>query len=130
MQDSFRRSTITLPTPATVAAGTAVASYTAPRPMRIAGAQLSLSSTGTGSGSTKAVIKVNGVAITAANDLSIASAATNKTVSIAVSLGSNQFPGGARINAGDLVTVDITAVPGTTVPGCATVILDVVEVDA
>lgn len=129
MQDSFRRSTITLPTPAAVAAAVAVASYTAPRPMRIAGAQLALSDSGTGAGATKALIKVNGVAITAANDLSIAGAAGNNTVSSVVILGSNQFPGGARLNKGDLVTVDITAVPGTTVPKCATVILDIVEVD-
>jgi hypothetical protein len=129
MQDSFRRSTITLPTPSVVAAANGVASYTAPRPMRIAGAQLCLSDSGTGAGATKAVIKVNGVAVTAANDLSIAGAAANKTVSSSVTLGSNQFPGGARLNKGDLVTVDITAVPGTTVPALAFVVLDIVEVD-
>lgn len=130
MQDSFRRSTLTLPTPATVAAANSVASYTAPRLMRIAGAQLALSDSGTGAGATTAVVKVNGVAITAANDLSIAGAAGNNTVSVAVSKGSNQYPGGALLNKGDLVTVDITAVPGTTVPKCATVILDMLEVDS
>jgi hypothetical protein len=129
MQDSFRRSTITLPTPGTVVAANGVASYTAPRPMRIAGAQLCLSDSGAGAGATKAVINVNGVAITAANDLSIAGAAGNKTVSVAVTKGSNQYPGGARLNNGDVVTVDITAVPGTTVPKLAFVVLDIVEVD-
>ena len=130
MQDSFRRSTLTLPTPATVAAANGVASYTAPRKMRIAGAQLCLSDSGTGAGATKAVINVNGVPIIAANDLSIAGAAGNKTVGVGVSLGSNQYPGGALVNKGDLITVDITAVPGTTVPKCATVVLDMLELDA
>jgi protein involved in polysaccharide export with SLBB domain len=97
--------------------------------MRIAGAQLCLSDSGTGAGATKAVVKVNGTAVTAANDLSIAGAAGNKTVSVAVTKGSNQYPGGARLNAGDIVTIDITAVPATTVPALAFVVLDIVEVD-
>jgi hypothetical protein len=129
MQDSFRRSTITLPLPSTVAVGAGVASYTSPRPQRIASAQLCLSDTGTGSGSTTALIKVNGTAITAATDLAIAGAAASKTVSVPITKGSNQFPGGARINKGDVVTADVTAVPATTVPKAAFVVLDIVEVD-
>lgn len=130
MQDSFRRSTITLPLPGSpLAASVGQASYTAPRPQLIAGAQLCLSDTGTGAGATAAQINVNGVAITAAGDLSIAGAAGGKTASKSITLGSNQYPGGARINAGDTVTVDVASVPATTVPKAAFVVLDVVEVD-
>lgn len=130
MQDSFRRSTITLPLPAALAASVGQVTYTAPRMQRIAGAQLCLSDTGTGAGATAVQINVNGVAITAAGDLSIAGAAPGKSTSKIITLGSNQYPGGARINKGDVVTVDLVSIPGTTAPKAAFVVLDIVEVDA
>lgn len=129
MQDSFRRSTITLPLPGALAAGAGQASYTSPRSQRIASAQLCLSDTGTGAGTTEVAIKVNGTAITAAGDLAIAGAAGTKTISKAIVKGSNQFPGGARLNAGDVVTVDVSSVPATTQPKAGFVVLDIVEVD-
>lgn len=129
MQDSFRRSTVTLPLPAPVAAGAAQATYVSPRPQRIAGAQLCLSDTGTGAGATTAVVNINGTAITAAGDLSIAGAAATKTVSKSISKGSNQYPGGARMNAGDTVTVDVSGAPATTQPKSAFIVLDIVEID-
>lgn len=129
MQDSFRRSTITLPLPAPLAASVGQVTYTAPRPMRIVSAQLCLSDTGTGSGATTANLNVNGSAINATNSLSIAGAATGKSISTTISAGVNNYPGGARINKGDVVTVDLAAVPGTTVPKAGFLILDVVEVD-
>ena len=44
-------------------------------------------------------------------------------------LTDSQFPGGMRLNAGDVVTVDVASVPATTVPKAAFVVLDIIEVD-
>lgn len=129
MQDSFRRSTLTLPLPAAIAAGVAQVTYKAPRPMRIAGAQLCLSDTGTGAGATNANVNVNGTAINAANSLSIAGAASGKSIGTSITGGSNQYPGGARLNPNDVVTIDVTSVPATTVPKAGFIVLDMVEVD-
>lgn len=129
MQDSFRRSTITLPLGAPLVAAVGAATYTSPRPQLIAGAQLCLSDTGTGSGATAVNINVNGAAVNGAGSLSIAGAAAGKSISASITGGSNQFPGGARLNAGDTVTVDVASVPGTTVPKAAFVVLDIVECD-
>ena len=129
MQDSFRRSTITLPLPGPLAASAGQATYVAPRNMRIASAQLCLSDTGSGAGSTNANVNVNGSAVNAANSLSIAGGAGGKSVSASITGGSQGFPGGAGVNAGDTITVDITAVPATTQPKAGFVVLDVVEVD-
>ncbi|HEX4039071.1 MAG TPA: hypothetical protein VHX37_13505 [Acidobacteriaceae bacterium] len=129
MQDSFRRSTITIPLPAPPAAANGVATYVAPRMMRIASAQLCLSDTGTGAGATNVNLKVNGNAINAANSLSIAGAASGKSLSTEIIDDSN-FPGGFRLNSGDTVTVDVTSVPATTVPKAAFIVLDMVQVDA
>ena len=130
MQDSFRRSTITLPLPGSpLAAANGVCTYVPPRPMRIAGAQLCLSDTGTGSGATNVNVKVNGTAINGANTLSIAGAAGTKQVGTGISAGTNNYPGGARVNKGDTITVDIASVPATTQPKGGFVVLDVVEVD-
>jgi hypothetical protein len=129
MQDSFRRSIITLPLPAPLAASVGQVTYTSPRPQRIAGAQLCLSDTGTGAGATAVNINVNGAAVNAAGSLSIAGAATGKSISTPITLGSNQYPGGARLNKGDVVTVDLASVPATTAPKAGFVVLDIVEVD-
>jgi protein involved in polysaccharide export with SLBB domain len=96
---------------------------------RISNAQLCLSDTGTGAGATTAVLKVNGVAVTSAGALSVAQGAASPRVNTLVVAGSNEYPGGALINPGDVVTVDITAVPATTVPKAACVILDLTQVD-
>lgn len=129
MQDSFRRSTLTFPLPVALVASVGQVTYISPRPQRIAGAQLCLSDTGTGAGATTVNIKVNGVAINAAGSLSIAGAAGTKSIGAGITAGSNQFPGGARVNKGDVITVDVAAVPGTTVPKAAFVVLDIVEID-
>ena len=159
MQDSFRRSTITLPLPAPgtftpgtlpvytpgtpptyvpgtlptqspgLAAGVGQVTYTSPRPQRIVGAQLCLSDTGTGAGATAVNININGVAVNGAGSLSIAGAAAGKSVGTAITAGVNNYPGGARLNKGDVVTVDVASVPATTVPKAGFVVLDIVEVD-
>lgn len=129
MQDSFRKSFLTLPLQPTLAAATAVITYIAPRPFRIIGAQLCLSDTGTGTGATTANVKVNGTAVNPASSLSIAVGAGANAVNTAISL-SSQYPGGHRVNKGDVITVDVAAVPGTTVPKNGNVVLDLVELDA
>lgn len=129
MQDSFRRSHLTLPLPAALAASNGQVNFTASQKTRIHAAQLCLSDTGTGTGSTEVRINVNAVAITASGDLAIAGAATNKTVTKIISKGSNQFPGGALLNVGDTVTVDLVSIPGTTAPKAGFVVLDLVQVD-
>jgi hypothetical protein len=96
---------------------------------RIAGAHLCLSDTGTGAGATSVQVNVNGAAILAAPGLSIAGAAASKTIEVDVTIGS-QYPGGSRINKGDQITLDVIAVPATTVPKGGFVVLDIVQVDA
>ena len=129
MQDSFRRSTLTLPLPAPLAASVGQVTYKSPRPQRIAGAQLCLSDTGTGAGATAVNVNVNGNAVSAAASLSIAGAAATKSIGAQITGGSNQYPGGARLNAGDVVTVDLASVPATTVHKAGFVVLDMLEVD-
>jgi hypothetical protein len=129
MQDSFRRSTITLPLPGSpLAAANGVVTYVSPRTQRVVSAQLCLSDTGTGAGSTNVNVKVNGNAINAANSLSIAGAAGGKAVSTSI-VGDGVFPGGQPLNAGDTVTVDIASVPATTTPKGGFVVLDIIETD-
>lgn len=129
MQDSFRRFTLTLPLPGPLAASNGQVAFTARRAVRVASAELSLSDTGTGAGSTNVNVNVNGVAINPANSLSIAGAAGGKSVSADIIAGS-QYPGGFRVNKGDVITVDVTAVPATTQPKAGFITLDLVELDA
>jgi len=119
---------LTLLLPA-LAVANGVATYVAQHRARIHRAQLCLSDTGTGAGSTKVRVKVNGNDVTGAADLSVAQGAATPAVDMAVNAGTNLFPGGALINPGDVVTVDVMAVPATTVPKCAFVVLDLVQVD-
>lgn len=129
MQDSFRKSFLTLPLQPTLAVATAVITYIAQRPMRVIGAQLCLSDTGTGTGATTANVKVNGNTIIPASSLSIAVGAGANAVNTPVTLNA-QYPGGFRVNKKDVITVDVSAVPGTTVPKNGNIVLDVVELDA
>jgi hypothetical protein len=128
MQDSFRRSTITLPLPTPLTATNSVATYVSPRKQRVSQAQLCLSDTGTGAGATTVNVKVNGTAINAVGSLSVAVGAGSPAVSTTIISGS-QYPGGTLLNKGDTVTVDVAAVPGTTVPKLGFLVLDVLEVD-
>lgn len=128
--DSFRRSVLTLHLPTVLAVANGVATYKAKHRMRVSNAQLNLSDPGTGTGSTSVRVKVGSTAIVADSDLVITVASAGKEIDIDVTLGSNQFPGGALVNPGDVITVDVLTVPGTTVPKCAFVTLDVVQVDA
>lgn len=127
-QQLLRKSVLTLPLFA-VAVAAGQASFTASTRFRIHYAQLSLSDTGTGAGNTAALLKVNSVAITGASDLSIAGASVGKSVKAKITNGT-QYPGGHIVNPGDVITVDITAIPGTTAPAKAVAYLDVTQVDA
>jgi len=128
MQDSYRKSFLTLPLQPVLAVATAVITFIAPRPFRVIGAQLCLSDKGTGTGATTANVNVNGTAINPASSLSITVAGSVTAVNTPITLNA-QFPGGLRVNKGDVITVDVTAVPGTTVPKNGNVILDLVQLD-
>jgi hypothetical protein len=130
MQETLRKSFLTLPLTGPLAVANGAATFIATHKARIAAVQLTLSDTGTGAGSTKAMVNVNGAAITADGNLAIAGAAAGKAVQSPVSLGVNNYPGGALINPGDTVTIDISAVPATAAPKGGSVILDLTQVDA
>jgi hypothetical protein len=129
MEVGFRRSNLTLPLPNPLAAGVGQATHFVTTKARISHVQLSLSDTGVGAGSTEVVINVNGVPVSNAGGIAIAGAAASKTAGYDVTLGINEFPGGARVNEGDLITVDVISVPDTTVPKQACVILELLQVD-
>lgn len=128
MQDSFRKSSITLPLPGPLAVGNAQVTFTSYRNLRLTRLQLCLSGSGTGAGATNVNVNQNGTAINAANALSIAGAAGTPNVATQLNTG-NSYPGGDRINKGDVITVDITSVPATTQPKGGFVVLDVIELD-
>jgi hypothetical protein len=129
MMDSFRKSFVTLVLHGPLGVANGVATFIATHRARIASAQLGLPGTGTGAGATTVQVNINGVPVSGAGNLSIAGAAAGKAVSSSITLGSNQFPGGALINPGDVITVDVLAVPATTVPAGGAVILDLTQVD-
>jgi hypothetical protein len=130
MMDILRRSALTLHLPTVLAVANGVATFTARHRFRIRNAQLCLSDPGTGSGSTSVRVNVGSTAIVADTDLVITVASAGKNVDKDITLGSNNFPGGALVQPGDVVTIDVLTVPGTTVPKCAQVVLTTVEVDA
>src|ERR1035437_8286952 len=103
MQDSFRRSTLTLPLPSTLALATGVVTYISPRPQRIAGAQLCLSDTGTDTAHQTALAPAQGTLATDTAAKAVADAAYTAN------------PGGsgllaAKTAADPLVVTDTTAV--------------------
>lgn len=128
-QDILRRSTITLPLPGSPAVAAGVATFIAPRPTRIVKAQLALSDSGAGAGATTVILKQNGTQLTTQAALTVAQgAAVNATITSVIGTVQN-YPGGQRVNAGDVITVDVTAVPAGAAPKAAAVILSVVEMD-
>lgn len=127
MQDSFRRNFLTLPLPAALAVSVGQVTYTAPRPFTISWLQLCLSDTGTGAGNTTVNLKQNGTTI---GTVSIAGASGSKSAGVAlISSAGSQFPPGVRINKGDVLTIDLAALPATTSPKAAIVALDIYELD-
>lgn len=109
-----------------VAAG--LATYAAQLRARILNVEVSLSDTGTGAGSTIVDVKKNGTSIMAAGGLSIAGAAAGKTAR-ANPIGVDGEPSGVELAPDDEITVDVTAVPGTTAPAGGFVTLACVAKD-
>jgi hypothetical protein len=88
-----------------------------------------LTQTTLGGGPTTVLINQNGTALITDSPLSVQQYATVNATKVKM-LGTIQsYPGGQRINVGDILTVDLTSVPVTTSPKAATVILTVVEMD-
>jgi len=109
-----------------LAAGVGQATWNVERPVSVSGAQLCLSDTGTGAGNTTVNIKQNGTLIAT---ISIAGAAGSKSAKTPISSPQSQFPSGVRLNVGDVITIDVAAVPATTSPKAGAVVLDVYELD-
>jgi hypothetical protein len=128
-QEQLRRSYITLSLPASPAVGAGQSTFIATHPMRIISAQLGVSDTGTGAGATTVALNQNGMAIATTAALTIAQGAATKATKSALPGTTQSYPGGQRVNIGDVITVDVTAVPATTAPKAATVILSVTQLD-
>jgi hypothetical protein len=129
-QQQLRKSYISLPLSlAAVAAG--IATFIATHPMRILSAQLALSDVGTGAGATTVAVNVNGTAVALSAPLTLTVAGGVKAVksNLPGAATSQAYPGGLRVNANDVITVDITAIPGTTVPKVGHVVLSVTQLD-
>ncbi len=129
MSEILRRSFITLPLPGSPAVAVGLATFIASRPLRIIDAQLALSDSGVGAGATTVAVNLNGTALTLSAPLTVAQGAAVAGTLAAVIGTTQAYPGGQRVNKGDVVTVDVTAVPATTAPKAAAVILTVVEQD-
>jgi hypothetical protein len=130
MQDSFRRSHLTLVLFGPLAVAASVATYKVGKSSVLTGAQLSLPTSGSGGGNTSVIVKVNGVAVTPA--LSVASAAAGVTASspaTAPAPAPGVYPQGVGLKPGDIVTVDVTAITANP-PAGGSVILDLTQRDA
>lgn len=105
---------LALPLPGNLAVGADRAGFEFSLPGgRIAEAQLYLRSTGSTSGNTDVDVNVNGASILTAPGLRIAQGSATKRVRVTPP-GATGEPSGFDIKAGDYITVDIDAVPGTT----------------
>jgi len=124
----LRRSYVSLALPGNLAVAAGVAGFVAEFPANIVKAQLYLGSTGTGAGSTTVTVKKNGTAILPAAGLTIAGAAAGKTAESATTKPEG-LPGGVRIDVGDVITVDVSAIPGTTASANGEVKLHIVQSD-
>ncbi len=128
-QQQLRRSYITLPLPGSPAVGASLATFIATHPMRVISAQLVVSDTGVGAGATTVLLKQNGSALATTAPLSVAQGAAVHATRSTLPGTTQSYPGGDRVNPGDTLTVDVTAVPATTSPKAAAVILSVVQLD-
>jgi hypothetical protein len=129
-QQQLRKSYISLPL-SLAAAAAGIATFIASHPMRILSAQLCLSDVGTGAGATTVAVNINGTAVALIAPLTLTVAGGVKAVkSDALGLVNGQsYPGGIRVNKNDTVTVDVSAIPATTSPKIAHVVLSVTQLD-
>src|SRR6185437_1472152 len=127
--EQFRRSHVTLQLPPAPVVVAKAATFIATHPMRIRAAQLALSDPGGTGGATTVILKKNGVQFATDAALTVAqNAAVNATKANVVG-DTAVYPGGERVSPGDVITVDVTAVPTGTAPKAASVIFSVVQVD-
>ena len=127
-QDSFRRSHLTLPLFGPLAVAATVATFLVDRHQRLAAVQLTLTDSGVGAGQTSIAVKINGNDVTPAG-LAVAGAAPVPAIGGKVIGGVQGFPNGAALEPGDVITIDVTAVPATTAPKGGAVVLDLVQLD-
>lgn len=97
-----------------LAAAAGVATYAIQLRSRIMDVELSLADTGAGAGNTSVDVKLNGNSILA-GALSIAGGAAGKTAQSGPANPVGE-PSGVDADPDDEITVDVTAVPGTTPP--------------
>ena len=128
----IRKSEICASRGGTLAAVAGVWSYLVPagRFFRIQNVAMSLETTGSTSGATTVDVKKNGTSILSAV-MSIAQGASTKYVAAASvvpgAAGAGE-PGGVDVQPGDVLTVDITAIPGTASTGLS-VVMQTVQKD-
>lgn len=113
MADLVRRIVIDLSKSGNLAVANDVAAWEAQFHMRILEAEIYLGNTGGTSGQTTVDVKLNGVSIFSAAP-SIAQGAATKRVRTAALTPTFGEPNGVRIQPGDYIRVDVTAIPGTT----------------
>ena len=111
------RNKIPLIVPGALATGVGQATYQAQEKGRVNEVEIALGATGSVSGNTTVDVKKNGVSILAAGPASIVQGSATKTLritSLVLGPAGGGEPSGVDYVEGDLFTVDITAVPGTT----------------
>lgn len=86
------------------------------KPCRLLECSLSLRATGGTSGNTDVDVNKNGTSILAAPGLRIAQGATTKYVNTKPT-GAAGMPGGVALKPGDVVSVDVDAIPGAASTG-------------
>jgi hypothetical protein len=128
-EQQLRKSYLTLHLPAPVVAAVALATFIATHPMRVLSAQIAASDSGVGAGGTTAIVKLNGVALTTDAALTVAVGAAVNATKVNVIGTVSSYPGGQSVRPGDVITVDVTAVPGTTSPKSVSIILSLTQLD-
>jgi hypothetical protein len=132
-----RRRTVTLFVDGNLAVANDVAEYIAPRAGRVLGVSIGLRSIGAVSGSTSVDVKLSksggAFATILGAVLSIAFGAASKSVASGANDGGGMSgavgePNGVPFGDGDVLRVDVTAIPGTTSAGLA-VYLEIAETD-
>jgi len=104
---------ISLVRPGALAAATDVAGYRAQRNFRVIGVSMFLRTTGATSGSTTVDVNKAGASILSAA-MSVAQGAAQKWQEGALGSAARGYPRGVDVLKGELITVDIDAIPGTT----------------
>jgi len=100
-----------------LAAGTDKAIWPVRFPCRLLECSLALRTTGATSGNTDVDVNKNGSTVLTAPGLRIVQGASTKHVSAKPSVGVAGHPNGVPLKAGDVVSVDIDAIPGTASTG-------------